>query len=50
MLNTNEGGTHTAHTPLLGASLADMLKIASGETPKVAPRTEVADKLYSLRG
>ena len=46
MLKTNEGGTHTAHTPLLGASLADMLKIAAGETPKVAPRTEVADKLY----
>ena len=46
MLNTNEGGTHTARTPLLGASLADMLKMTAGEAPTSAPQTEVAKQLY----
>ena len=29
MLNSNEGGTHATRTPLLGASLSDMLKMLS---------------------
>ena len=46
MLNTNEGGTHATRTPLLGASLSDMLKMTSGEAPSSAPQSEVAQKLY----
>ena len=46
MLNTNEGGTHATRTPLLGASLSDMLKMTSGEAPSSAPPGEVAQQLY----
>lgn len=46
MLNTNEGGTHATRTPLLGASLSDMLNMTSGEVPTSAPRSEVAQQLY----
>ena len=46
MLNTNEGGTHATRTPLLGASLSDMLKMTSGEAPSSAPQSEVAQQLY----
>lgn len=47
MLNTNEGGTHATRTPLLGASLSDMLNMTSGEVPTSAPRSEVAQQLYN---
>ena len=46
MLNTNEGGTTATRTPLLGASLADMLKMTAGEAPTSAPQTEAAKRLY----
>ena len=46
MLNTNEGGTHATRTPVLGASLSDMLKMTSGEAPSSAPQGEVAQQLY----
>lgn len=47
MLNNNEGSSHTTRTPLLGASLSDMLKMTSGNTPASAPQTEVAQRLYN---
>ena len=47
MQNTNEGSTHTTRTPLLGASLSDMLNMTSGEVPSSAPRSEVAKQLYN---
>ena len=46
MLNSNEGGSHATRTPLLGASLSDMLKMTRGEAPATAPRSEVAQELY----
>ena len=45
MLNSNEGGSHATRTPLLGASLSDMLKMTRGEAPATAPRSEVAQQL-----
>lgn len=46
MLNINEGGTHATRTPLLGASLSDLLKMTSGETPQNEPHNEVTQQLY----
>ena len=46
MLNTNEGSTNATHTPLLGASLTDILKMTSGEAPVTSPKSEVTQELY----
>ena len=46
MLNNNEGGTHATRTPLLGASLADLLKTTVGEQPSQAPQTEEQKRLF----
>ena len=46
MINSNEGGSHATRTPLLGASLSDMLKMTSGEASTSAPPNEVTQQLY----
>ncbi len=47
MINSNEGSSHTARTPLLGASLSDMLKMTSGNAPTSTPQSEVTQQLYN---
>lgn len=47
MLNTNEGSSRTTRTPLLGASLADMLKMTNGEAPESASTNEATQELYN---
>ena len=47
MLNNNESSTHATRTPLLGASLADMLKMANGEAPTATSSSEVSNKLFN---
>ena len=46
MYNSEQGSSNATRTPLLGASLTDMLKMASGEAPKQQPNSEVAQQLY----
>lgn len=46
MLNTNEGSSHTARPPVLGASLSDMLNMTRGEVPSSAPQTEATQQLF----
>ncbi len=46
MLNTNEGSSHTTRSPILGASLSDMLNMTRGEVPSSAPQTEATQQLF----
>ena len=45
MIESNSG-SNTTRTPLLGASLNEMLNIVSGKPPATSPRTEVEATLY----
>ena len=47
MLNNNESSTHATRTPLLGASLADMLKMTNGEAPTATSSSEVSNELFN---
>ena len=47
MLNNNESSTHATRTPLLGASLADMLKMTNGEAPAATSSSEVSNELFN---
>ena len=40
-MNESNSGSNTTRTPLLGASLSEMLNIVSGKPPATSPRTEV---------
>ena len=46
MNSLNEGGTKATRTPLLGASLSDMIKMTAGELPTSAPQSEATQQLY----
>ena len=46
MNNYEQGSTAATRTPLLGASLSDMLKMANGEFPDSVPHTESSQQLY----
>ena len=46
MLKTNEGSTNTTRTPLLGASLSELLEMTHGKPLDKPPRTEEAQQLY----
>ena len=46
MLKTNEGSTNTTRTPLLGASLSELLEMTHGKPLDTPPRTEEAQQLY----
>ena len=45
MIESNSG-SNTTRTPLLGASLNEMLNIVSGKPPTTSPQTEVEATLY----
>ena len=46
MNNSEQGSSNATRTPLLGASLSDMVKMATGEFPQTVPRTDSTQQLY----
>ena len=47
MYNNHSGGESATHTPLLGASLSDMLKMVNGEAPSSHATSEREQELYN---
>ena len=46
MNNSEQGSSKATRSPLLGASLSDMVKMTAGEFPQTVPRTDSAQQLY----